>query len=181
MSSFVDWGKSTRHADIQKTRRKKRRQVTTGESLVTCYQIDDNDRDKTVRARGGGERWRVETRVEPSVSQSVLAYRAAHSSLAGSPTDTMALRHRPPLVPSSTTTCEVCTEFFFWARRVQAKVSGRAQVAYTCSTVLLLSVISVSYRRSRKHLLGGSVESVWGLALWFGQNYCKLEILTLEL
>lgn len=127
MSSFVDCGKSMRHADIQKTRRKKRHQVTTGESLVTCYHVDDNDSDKTgdgVMARGGGS----ETRGEPSVSQSVSAHRAAHSSLAGSPTDTMALRHRPPLVPSSTTTtCEVCTEFFFWARRVQAKVPGRVQ------------------------------------------------------
>lgn len=76
--------------------------------------------------RGGGS----ETRVEPSVSQSVSAHRAARSSLAGSPTDTMALRHRPPLVPSSTTTttCEVCTEFFFWARRVQAKVCKQSVV-----------------------------------------------------
>lgn len=138
MSSFGDCGKSMRHAEIQKTRRKKRHQVTTGESLVTCYQIDDNDSDKTVDGeRVGGS----ETRVEPSVSQSVSAHRAAHSSLAGSPTDTMALRHRPPLVPSSTTTtCEVCTEFFFWARRVQAKVPTGP-----CASTVLLSVISVSY------------------------------------
>lgn len=52
----MDFGKSMRHAEIQKTRRKKRHQVTTGESLVTCYQIDDNDSDKTmsVSGRGGG-------------------------------------------------------------------------------------------------------------------------------
>lgn len=57
MSSFVDCGKSMRHSEIQKTRRKKRHQVTTGESLVTCYQIDDNDSDKTCDGeRVGGKR-----------------------------------------------------------------------------------------------------------------------------
>lgn len=55
---------------FRKQEEKKLRQVTTGKCLVTCYQIDDNDSDKTVRARRGAVTRRDASR---AVGESVSA------------------------------------------------------------------------------------------------------------